>query len=100
VLAIRTVVDPLVAIGIGLLFLDEQIANGPASIAAEVVGLVIMTAGVYALAHRSPQLAARLTTPTQMRPAPSPEHEDNSLHAKQATPTGLRISINFAPHMR
>jgi hypothetical protein len=59
VLAIRTVTDPLVAIGIGLVFLNERIASGPADIAAEVVGLAIMSVGVYALAHRSPQLAAQ-----------------------------------------
>jgi hypothetical protein len=64
VLAIRTVTDPLVAIGIGLVFLNERIASGPADIAAEVVGLAIMSVGVYALAHRSPQLAAQTTAPT------------------------------------
>ena len=79
VLAVRTVTNPLVAIGIGILFLDEQIANRPADIAAEVMGLIIMAAGVYALAHRSPQLAAQQTTPTRKRPAPSQEREDNSL---------------------
>jgi drug/metabolite transporter (DMT)-like permease len=61
VLAVRTVVDPLVAIGIGVLFLDEQLASRPIDLAAEAVGLVIMTVGVYALAHRSPQLAASKT---------------------------------------
>lgn len=64
VLAIRTVTDPLVAIGIGLLFLNEQIAGGPAAITAEVAGLAIMSAGVYALAHRSPQLAAKQAATT------------------------------------
>jgi len=59
VLAIRTVTNPLVAIGIGLVFLNEQIASRPADIAAEAAGLAVMTAGVYALAHRSPQLTAR-----------------------------------------
>ena len=61
VLAIRTVVNPLVAIGIGLVWLDERIASGPADIAVEVLGLIIMTAGVYALAHRSPQVTAQTT---------------------------------------
>jgi drug/metabolite transporter (DMT)-like permease len=63
VLAIRTVTDPLVAIGIGLIFLDETIANSPGAIAAEVVGLAIMSVGVYALAHRSPQIAASAAAP-------------------------------------
>ena len=64
VLAIRTVTDPLVAIGIGLVFLDEQVASRPIDIAAEVVGLTIMSVGVYALAHRSPQVAAQTTAKT------------------------------------
>jgi hypothetical protein len=58
VLAIRTVTDPLVAIGIGLVWLNEQIATSPAAIAAEVAGLIIMSVGVLALAYRSPHLAA------------------------------------------
>jgi hypothetical protein len=58
VLAIRTVTDPLVAIGIGLVWLNEQIASSPAAIAAEVAGLIIMSVGVLALAYRSPHVAA------------------------------------------
>jgi hypothetical protein len=58
VLAIRTVTDPLVAIGIGLVWLNEQIASSPAAIAAEVAGLIIMSVGVVALAYRSPHVAA------------------------------------------
>jgi hypothetical protein len=58
VLAIRTVTDPLVAIGIGLVWLNEQLASSPAAIAAEVVGLIIMSVGVVALAYRSPHMAA------------------------------------------
>jgi hypothetical protein len=64
VLAIRTVTDPLVAIGIGLVALNERIASGLADIAAEAAGLAIMTVGVYALAHRSPQLTAQTTAQT------------------------------------
>ena len=58
VLAIRTVTDPLVAIGIGLVWLNEYLASSPAAIAAEVAGLIIMSAGVVALAYRSPHAAA------------------------------------------
>jgi drug/metabolite transporter (DMT)-like permease len=58
VLAIRTVTDPLVAIGIGLVWLNERIATSPAAIAAEVAGLIIMSVGVLALAYRSPHVAA------------------------------------------
>jgi hypothetical protein len=63
VLAIRTVTDPLVAIGIGLVWLNEQVASSPAAIAAEVVGLIVMSVGVVALAYRSPHVAARSSAP-------------------------------------
>jgi len=63
VLAIRTVTDPLVAIGIGLVWLNEHIASSPAAIAAEAAGLVIMSVGVVALAYRSPHLAAQSSRP-------------------------------------
>ena len=67
VLAIRTVTDPLVAIAIGIVFLDERLASDPGDIAAEVAGLAIMSAGVYALAHRSPQVAAQLDASTALQ---------------------------------
>jgi drug/metabolite transporter (DMT)-like permease len=63
VLAIRTVTDPLVAIGIGLVWLHEQIASSPAAIAAEAAGLVIMSGGVLALAYRSPHVALQSSRP-------------------------------------
>jgi hypothetical protein len=67
VLAIRTVTDPLVAIGIGLVWLNEQIASSPGAIAAEVSGLIVMSVGVVALAYRSPHLAARSPAPVADR---------------------------------
>jgi hypothetical protein len=72
VLAIRTVTDPLVAIGIGLVWLNEQIASSPAAIAAEAVGLIIMSVGVVALAYRSPHVAAQ-SSGTQSKRTPSKE---------------------------
>jgi hypothetical protein len=64
VLAIRTVTDPLVAIGIGLVWLNETITSSPGAIAAEVAGLVILSVGVVALAYRSPHLDAQSSRPT------------------------------------
>jgi hypothetical protein len=57
-LAVITVVDPLVGIAIGLLWLDERIATTPGAIAGEVLGLVAMAGGVWLVAHRAPQVAA------------------------------------------
>jgi drug/metabolite transporter (DMT)-like permease len=74
VLAIRTVTDPLVAIGIGLVWLNEQIASSPAAIAGEAVGLIIMSAGVVALAYRSPHVAAQSSgSPTKTERRDGPE---------------------------
>jgi hypothetical protein len=73
VLAIRTVTDPLVAIGIGLVWLNEDIASSPAAIAAELVGLVVMSVGVVALAYRSPHLDAATTASLTPPAAPAPK---------------------------
>jgi drug/metabolite transporter (DMT)-like permease len=59
VLSLRTAADPLVAISIGVLWLGERIAGGAAAIAAETVGLAIMTLGIFVTAHRAPQLTIR-----------------------------------------
>lgn len=73
VLAIRTVTDPLVAIGIGLVWLNEQLASSPGAIAAEAAGLIIMSAGVLALAYRSPHVAAHSSASP-----PESQHRDSA----------------------
>lgn len=55
-LAVITTVDPLVGIGIGLLWLGEHITATPLAVVAEVVSLAVMAAGVLALAYRAPQV--------------------------------------------
>lgn len=70
--------DPLVAIGIGLVWLNEDISSSPAAIAAELIGLVVMSAGVVALAYRSPHLdaatSAALARPRPRRRRPASSH--------------------------
>lgn len=61
--AIMSVTDPLVAIAIGVVWLNETLASAPGDIATEVLGLILMTAGVYALANRSPRVAAQAARP-------------------------------------
>jgi hypothetical protein len=58
VLTVITVTDPLVSIGIAVLWLDEHIAAAPVDVVVEVLALAVMTAGVVLLAHRAPQMAA------------------------------------------
>jgi drug/metabolite transporter (DMT)-like permease len=57
-LAVITVVDPLVGITIGLLWLDERIATGAGAVTGEVLGLVAMAGGVWLVAHRAPRVVA------------------------------------------
>jgi drug/metabolite transporter (DMT)-like permease len=59
VLAVITVADPLVSIGIGHLWLHEPIASGAASVTAEAASLLLMAGGVTALARRAPQAVAQ-----------------------------------------
>jgi hypothetical protein len=56
VLAVITTADPLVSIAAGLLCLHEKIAAGAPARAGEVLSLVVMTAGIIALAHRAPHI--------------------------------------------
>jgi drug/metabolite transporter (DMT)-like permease len=57
-LAVITVTDPLVGIGIGVLWLGESIGDSPGAVAGEVVGLAAMALGVWLVAHRAPHLTA------------------------------------------
>ena len=57
VLAVITVTDPLVSIGIAHLWLNESIAGSVTDIAAELLSLALMAGGIVALAQRAPQAA-------------------------------------------
>jgi drug/metabolite transporter (DMT)-like permease len=57
VLAVITVTDPLVSISIAYLWLNESIARSGTDVAIEVVSLIVMIAGIVALAQRAPQAA-------------------------------------------
>jgi drug/metabolite transporter (DMT)-like permease len=54
VLAVITVCDPIVSIGLAYALLHEKLASSPAGIAGEVVCLLLMTAGIVVIAHHSP----------------------------------------------
>jgi drug/metabolite transporter (DMT)-like permease len=59
VLAVITVTDPLVSIGVAHLWLGESIAATAGDIIIEVASLAVMTGGIVALAQRAPQAAKR-----------------------------------------
>lgn len=66
-LAVIMVTDPIVAIGIGLMWLNERISATPGAIVAGLTGLAAMVVGIAVLAHRTSR-----TTP---RTAPVPGHD-------------------------
>ncbi|MEV0804860.1 DMT family transporter [Micromonospora sp. NPDC050200] len=55
-LAAITVTDPLVAIGVGLLWLHEEIRTGPWEVFGEVLALAVLAASVFLLARRAPHV--------------------------------------------
>jgi drug/metabolite transporter (DMT)-like permease len=59
-LAVITVTDPLVGIGIGVLWLDETIWGTPGAVTGEVLGLAAMALGVWLVAHRAPHLSEQV----------------------------------------
>lgn len=56
-LAIITTVDPLISIGVGLLWLDGTISVGVAPVLGEIIALAVMAAGIAVLATRAPHLS-------------------------------------------
>jgi drug/metabolite transporter (DMT)-like permease len=64
-LAVITTVTALVSIGIGYLWLNENVASGPADVVTEVVSLGAMTAGIAMLAHRAPAVARERAAATE-----------------------------------
>lgn len=61
-LAIITVTDPLVSIGVGVLWLGENLQPGPGPVVGQVFALLGLIAGVWLLANDSP--TASLPAPT------------------------------------
>jgi drug/metabolite transporter (DMT)-like permease len=55
-LAVITVTDPLVAIGVGVLWLDETLRSGPGPVIGEIIALGILVGGVWLVAHGAPHI--------------------------------------------
>jgi hypothetical protein len=56
--AIITTADPVISIGLGVLWLGVQLRNGPADVAGETVSLLLMVTGIVITARYAPQVAA------------------------------------------
>ncbi|WP_222853377.1 DMT family transporter [Fodinicola acaciae] len=55
-LSVIVILDPLVGIGVGILWLGEGLRSGPAIVTGEVLALAAMAVGVAILARRAPQV--------------------------------------------
>ena len=53
--AILTTTDPVISIGLSVLWLGSRLQSSPAAIAGVVVSLLIMAAGIIITAHQAPQ---------------------------------------------
>jgi drug/metabolite transporter (DMT)-like permease len=72
-LAIITIVDPLVSMGIGLLWLGEQLADTSMPVVmGEVAAALVIIAGVWLLAHRGTRIRAQ----AEAVPCPPRESDD------------------------
>jgi drug/metabolite transporter (DMT)-like permease len=56
-LAVITVTDPLVGIGVGVLWLNEDLRPGAGPVIGQAIALIGLVVGVWLLAHGAPQLA-------------------------------------------
>ncbi len=60
--AIITTADPVISIGLGILWLGVVLRSSPADIFGEVASLLLMTAGIITIARVAPQVADRAAT--------------------------------------
>lgn len=63
VMAIIVAADPLISIALAYALLDEKVSSSPAAVAAEIVCLILMTAGIVEIARHSPQAIKNAAAP-------------------------------------
>jgi len=60
--AIITTADPVISVGLGVLWLGMRLASSPADIIGQVAALLLMAAGIVITARHAPQVAGRTLT--------------------------------------
>ena len=73
VLAIITTADPLVSVAIAYAWLGETITTTPPALAGEAISLIVMAAGIYALARRAPHVMNSQPQPSLATETITPE---------------------------
>jgi drug/metabolite transporter (DMT)-like permease len=68
-----TTADPLVSIGVAYAWLGETITATPLALAGELISLIVMAAGIYALARRAPHVMSSQPQPSVASLAITPD---------------------------
>jgi hypothetical protein len=69
--AIITTADPIISVGLGLLWLGVRLRSGPAATAGEVVSLLLMVVGIVITSGHAPQvMAGEATGPPSQEGSP------------------------------
>ena len=61
--AIITTADPIISIGLSIVWLDARLRSGPAATAGVVISLLVMTIGIVITARHAPQVTAERAPP-------------------------------------
>ena len=61
--AILTTTDPVISIGLSVLWLGSRLQSSPAAIAGVVVSLLVMAVGIVITAHQAPQAPRKQEEP-------------------------------------
>jgi drug/metabolite transporter (DMT)-like permease len=64
-LAIITITDPLVGVAIGVSWLGEQVVSSPATLAGQMLSVVVVVGSIALLAHRGTQLRREMEQTAQ-----------------------------------
>ncbi|MGH3149301.1 MAG: DMT family transporter [Streptosporangiaceae bacterium] len=59
--AVITTADPVISVGLGVLWLGVRLRSSPADIFGEITSLLLMVAGIAITAHHAPQVTGRAT---------------------------------------
>jgi drug/metabolite transporter (DMT)-like permease len=83
-LAVMTTVDPLVGVAIGVRWMGESAATGPAVLAGEVISAAVIVTGIAILSYRSNhQAPAEQPVPVQLSAADdSPGHQSRRVPSR------------------